>query len=953
MRKPTNAPPAFNDEPFIFGPYRLDPQRHLLLKDDKPLRIGERALDILTALVNRAGELVTKEELIARAWPHTVVEESNLRAQVAALRRVLGDERMHTPYIVAVSGRGYRFVAPVLSGSHEPAVKSNFQDRGHNLPIRLTRLIGRDEDVWTVRGRFERFRLVTIVGPGGIGKTSVGLAVAGQLARDYADGLFLVDLAPLSDPELLPRALASALGLEQVSDRPLADVTAYLHDRDTLLVFDSCERLIDQVAFMIESLLKQAPDLHVLATSREALRAEGESVYRLAPLHVPPVVAGLSAAQALAYPAVELFVERASANGDGFAVTETDAPVVADICRQLDGIPLAIELAASRVDAFGLRGIAERLDDRLRLLTGGRRTALPRHRTLTATLDWSYDSLSEAEQWLLRRLSIFTGEFSFAEAEGISADPSPHRGDISEHIEGLLAKSLLTPVRYGPALRYRLLDTTRAYALSKLARSQEADEVAEQLCRYLCAMLADSLGELENTPKNAWLAQYGRHLNNIQVALDWAISSSGNSDICIALTAAAIPLWFQLSLVSECRSRVQDALSCVPPGEDWATQARHVMKLYMALGLSRVFTTGLAPQAAVAWQKALKVAQDLSDIESQLEALWGLWFCQIGAGEYRAALDTAYRFGKLATSDADRLLAQRLIGAPLFCMGDNTGARSHIEKSLAHSAAPTAPSSLRFRFDQIVASRALLAQVLWLQGYPDQAMLAAKSSVAQALDSNHAISLCDALSQGACPIALWVGDHALADASIGMLLDLTDQHALGPWNVLGRCWQGALAVRRGDFDRGLLVLSSAFDELQEGRLFANFSPGFVALIAQATAHVETISAALAIVDRALQRAEEKDERWCLAELTRAKSEILQQGEHDHGIAERLLLEAFDWARRQGALAWELRVATSMVQLHRGRASCEQARSTLAGVYAKFDEGFETQDLSIARSLLGS
>jgi predicted ATPase len=773
------------------------------------------------------------------------------------------------------------------------------------------------------------------------------------LARAYADGTFLLDLAPLSDPEFMPRALATALGLQHVSDRPLTDVTAYLYGRETLLVFDSCERLIDQVAFTIEGLLKAAPGLHVLTTSREALRAEGESVYRLAPLHVPPVLAGLSASQAVAYPAVELFVECASANGDGFTMTETDAPVVADICRQLDGIPLAIELAASRVDAFGLRGIAERLDDRLRLLSGGRRTALPRHRTLTATLDWSYDSLSEQEQWLLRRLSIFTGEFSFTEAAAISAHAMPDSGDVSELIEGLLAKSLLTPVRYGPALRYRLLDTTRAYALSKLAKSQEADESAEQLSRYLCAMLANSLGELENMPKNEWLAQYARHLNNIQAALDWAISSSGSSAICISLTAAAIPLWFQLSLVNECRSRVQNALSCVPPGDDRATQARHVMRLYMALGLSRVFTSGLAPQAAVAWQKALKVAQELSDIESQLEALWGLWFCQIGAGEYRAALDTAYRFGALASSDADRLLAERLIGAPLFCMGDNTNARRHLEKLLAHRATPIAPSSLRFRFDQIVASRVLLAQVLWLQGYPEQAMSAAQRGVAQALDSDHAISVCDALSQGACPIALWVGDHAMADESIAMLLDLTGRHALGPWNVLGRCWQGALAVRRGDYERGLPLLSAAFQELQEGRLFAHFSPGFVSLLAQAAVHVGTTSEALAIVDRALQRSEAKDERWCLPELIRVKSEILQQGEHDPGVAERLLLESFDWARRQGALSWELRVATSMVQLHRGRGSSEQASRTLAGVYAKFHEGFDTEDLRIARSLLDS
>lgn len=953
MSKPTNIIPKIDVEAVRFGPFRLDLKRHVLLKEDMPVRIGERALDILVALVNRAGDLVTKDELTAQVWPNTVVEESNLRAQVAALRRVLGAESSSTPYIVAVSGRGYRFVAPVLPANRVLTGGSSIAKEGHNIPIRLTRLIGRTEDIGTVKGRFQRFRLVTIVGAGGIGKTTVCLAAAAELASDYADGLSLIELAPLSDPQHIPSTLATAFGLPSVSEEPLTDVAAYLHNRETLLILDSCERLIDAVAFLVEALLKRAPGIHILATSREALRAEGESVYRLAPLHVPPVLAGLTADQAVAYPAVELFVERASASFDGFAMRDTDAPVVADICRQLDGIPLAIELAASRVAAFGLRGIAERLDDRLRLLIGGRRTALPRHRTLTATLDWSYDTLAETEQWLLRRLSIFTGEFTFAEAVAISSDAIPNSGDVSDHIENLIGKSLVNPVHYGATLRYRLLDTTRAYAFSKLSENEEVDVSAELLSRCLCTLLGNALEELEDTPTSDWLARYSRHVSNIQSALDWAIESTGDSDLCVALTAAAIPLWFQLSMVSECRNRVQSALSCVPPGKEWAAQARHVMKLYMALGLSRVFTTGLAPQAAAAWEKAYTVAKDLSDVESQLEALWGLWFCQIGAGDYRGALDTAYQFRDLATSAADRMLAERLLGAPLFSMGDFTGARSHIEALLAHRIAPTVASSLRFRFDQVVASRVLLAQMLWLQGNPDQAMRAAQSGVAEALASDHAISLCDALSLGACPVALFVGDHAKAEESIAMLLELTDRHGLGPWNVLGRCWQAALAIKRGDFAWGLPRLRSAFGELQEGRLFAHFSTGFISLIAQAAYQSGTTAEALATVDHGIQRAKSKEERWCIAELIRIKSEILQQDEEDHRAAGRLLQTSLDWARRQGALSWELRVANSMVRFHRGKPSAAQARNTLADVYAKFREGFATEDLITARSLLDS
>jgi len=941
------------DQTISFGPFCLQPGQHVLLEGDKPVQLGARALDILISLTGRSGKLVTKNELVATAWPNVIVEESNLRAQVASLRKALRDGRDGARYIVTVPGRGYRFVAPT-SYSDPRGMPTPVADRGSNVPVCLMRPIGRDNAISAVSGRFHRYRLTTIVGTGGIGKTTVCLAVAEELAGSFEDGVCFLDLAPLRDPQLVSSVLACALGLANVSEEPLSDVVAFLRQRQMLLVFDSCEQVIEAVAILAETLLKETPGTRILATSREALRAEGESVYRLLPLETPPVSAGLTAAEALTFSAVQLFVERAASSGDVFELDDSDAPVVADICRQLDGIALAIELAAGRLDAFGTRGIAQRLDDRFRLLTGGRRTALPRHRTLVATLDWSYDSLSATEQRLLRHLAVFSEEFTFDSASAVVTDVEQPDADVSCTLANLIAKSLVVANTNGTVARYRLLDTTRAYALAKLYEIEEFDSVVRRLAAYLCSILDHALSELEDVSGPEWLSRYGGHINNIQMALDWARSPRGDPAVCTSLTVAAIPLWFQLSLVDECRDRVQRALECIASETIRDAQARNVMQLYRALGLSRVFTIGLAPQASAAWAKALKIAEDLDDTEDQLEALWGLWFCQSGAGEYRAALRTAQRFRDIAESTADQCIGERLIGFPLLCMGDLTDARRHIDRKPASAAvlAPGPVSANRSRFCQAVGSSALLAKTLWLQGFPDQAAYAAQSGVEKAQSTSHAISLCEALARGACPVSLLTGDLATAEWSVKILLDHAAKHALVPWIVFGRCWQGALFIKQGDFAGGLRLLANALDELQECRLFAHYVTGFFCFLAEGFAGAGRIPEGRAAIDQGLQRCEEKEELWCIAELLRLKGELfLQTDGADTVVAEEHFLQSIEWARRQGALSWELRAATSLARLQRDRKHVRQAHDSLAEVYRRFSDGFRTADLQIASSLL--
>lgn len=945
------SPRETGDVAITFGPFLLYPARHLLLKNDEPISIGSRALEILLELTERPGDLVTKDELTARAWPNATVEESNLRAQIALLRKVLGDDQAAPRYIVAVPSRGYRFIAPLTRARVESAPVTTAVL--NNLPRQLTYPIGRDEAIKIVEGRFQRFRLVTIVGPGGMGKTTVGLSVAEQLWSSYEHGVCFLDLAPIANPQILPSLLATQLRLVETSGDPIARITGHLRGKRMLLFFDSCELILDAAAGLIETLLREAPDIHILATSREALRVEGESVYRLPPLDMPPLTAGLTATGALKFPAVRLFVERATSFASSYTFDDDEAPLVTHICRQLDGIALAIELAAGRVEAFGTRGIAELLNDRLRLLTGGRRTALPRHQTLAAMIDWSYGALPEAEQNVMRRLAIFTGGFGREAANAIATDREISERDVPGHLAHLVAKSLVVVDAHGKAARYRLLDTTRAFALSKLDEQGELDALTRRLANYLSEVLQRSHEEVETLSSDEWLFRYGSHIHNVRVVLGWAYSDRGDPEIGLAVTVAAIPLWYQLSLVDECLNSVQRALLGIGPREKRQGHARQIMQLYTALGLSQAFKVGFAPQAPAAFAKALEIAEELGDVDGQAEALWGLWLAQVGMGEYRASLGTAELFLALAGSGIDLFIGDRMLSMTLFCMGDFQLARRHADLMLGHDIPAQIPSttSVRFRFGQSVAARIKPAQLLWIQGFPDQAIKAADTAVEAARASGHTISLCEALARWSCPVLVHIGDLAAADSAITELLDLTKMNALGPWEVFGRCWKAALLIQQGCPERGVPLLRNGLAELRQVKLFNLYNVRFAGFLADGLSALGQHAEAQALVDAAIDASEEKEELWCIAELHRVKGDVRRRAGSGIESAEQCYLRSVDVARRQAALSWELTTTMSFARLARDHGQIIRAHQLLAPIYERFTEGFDTPDLKAARALL--
>lgn len=542
---------------YVFGSFRLIPSQKTLFDGGTRVPIGGRALELLTALVERRGQLITKKELMARVWPRSVVEEGNLKVNMAALRKVLGEGPQDQRFVATVVGRGYQFVAPVVRAAPSEAVSAppTPTRTSNNIPAALVRPIGRRATIRDLSQRLSRERMLTVAGPGGIGKTTVALAVAYEWAEAGEQDVWLVNLSQLSDARFVPHAVASAIGLVVHSDDILRALENHfrLRHRPQLIVLDSCEQVIEAAAIIAEHMIAAAPQLRVLATSREPLQAVGEHIFRLDPLEIPPESAStrITADAALQYSAVELFVERASAARGEFSPSDEEASVIAQICRRLDGIALAIELAATRLDAFGVGELLTLLDDRFSALAHGRRTAPERQRTLLATLDWSHQLLPDTERVVLRRLGVFSGVFSLASAVAIVGDDNMENANVIDAIGSLVAKSMLSANVGSDAVRYRLLDTTRDYARRKLADAGELDMISRRHAEYFHAMYTRVEDYWNRPPDSRWLANHIVTIDDVRAALKWAFSVRGDTALGISLTVTAIPAWIRFSSLEE------------------------------------------------------------------------------------------------------------------------------------------------------------------------------------------------------------------------------------------------------------------------------------------------------------------------------------------------------------------------------------------------------------------
>jgi predicted ATPase/DNA-binding winged helix-turn-helix (wHTH) protein len=950
---------------FLFGRYHLIPDRRALLVGGSEIPVRSRPFDILVTLVEWRDRAVSKDELLERVWGGRIVEEGNLSVHIASLRKLLG-----AGFIATLPGRGYRFVAPVEEVVTPPssATSARQADVGAtrdepakpstNLPAPVSQLIGRDGELAEVKSLLDAHRLVTLIGPGGIGKTRLALEVARHLLPQCADGVWLVDLAALSDGSLVLTAVASVLGIAATERGAMLDrIATALRSRTLLLVLDNCEHLLNPVASVAETVTRAGGGLRVLATSREPLKVEGEWLYRVPPLSIPAEDVR-DTDDILNHSAVELFMSRTAAAGPHFGDHGPNAEVVGSICRRLDGIPLAIELAAARAATLGIEAMSVRLDDRFKLLTDGRRTALPRHQTLRATIDWSYELLTDSERAVLRRLGVFVGSFGFDAAVSVAALDEAHATDLTDVIGNLVAKSLIVVEMGGETTRYRLLETTRAYALEKLAECGESDLAARRHAEFYRDLFAPSEPAAELKPTIQRINLYVREIDNVRTALDWAFSPGGDVAVGVVLTAAYVPVWLYLSLVGECRERAERALNSLGPGSDLSSHLR--IQLYTTLGVALVYTIGIVERTATILAKALEIAESLDDVDAQLQVRWAMWIYRFNNGEIRVARGLAKQFLRIARRAEDPVDiagGYRLLGSTLHYEGDQSEARRCLERAVDVDISSDQRHLMWFHYDHGVMVRARSARVLLMQGLVDQAEKAGQAALGAAQRINHKLSICFALGETVCPLALMVGDLTAAERALTMLVDVATRHNFSFWSRLASCLEGSLLIRRGDITDGISLLRAGLDAfIRTGqRLYIS---GFIADLAQGLAESGHADEADTIIDDAVSRSDADGVRWHVPELLRVKGELMPlnlKGEslksESMAAAERCFVGAIEEASRQGALFWELRSSVSLANLRIRQDRREDGQQLLVPVYRRFTEGFATADLIAARTIL--
>jgi predicted ATPase/DNA-binding winged helix-turn-helix (wHTH) protein len=934
-----------------FGPFHLFAAERQLKKGDEALQLGGRALDTLIALVERAGEIVTQGELISRVWPDVTVEEANLRAHIATLRKALGDGREGARYIVTVPGRGYCFVAPVTAAAPQssPPKQATVSDWLHRLPPRLTRLIGRDDTIRGLSAQLMMYRFVSIVGPAGIGKTTVAISVAHLLLDGFKGTAFFVDLAALTDAKLVPMTVARALGLMVPTQDPLRSLPGFIGDRKILLVLDNCEHVIDSAATVAERVVCETPQTHVLTTSREALRVEGEHVHLLYALDCPPEDVSLTSAEALNYPAAQLFMERAAASGHDAVLNDLDAPIVATICRRLDGIPLAIELAASRAGTLGIRGVGELLDNRFSLLWRGRRTALPRHQTLNAMLDWSYNLLSQHEKAVLGRLSVFVGDFALEAACSVAFDREIDQASSTRAVISLLAKSLISKTESRGSTYYRLLETTRIFAQAKLADRGEKNRVARRHAKFFSDFLQhDQLVQSRFGEHD--LSRHAAHIGNVRAALQWSFSDDGDVTLGAELAAWAAPLLVGLSLLEECTRWCERALAGL---DDAAQGTRQEMILQEALALSLMYTGGNSDRVRAAIERGLHLEEAFGHVLRKLQLFLSLYSLLMRLTDFRGALKVAEQsatFAEAASDPAGLLISDFMLGGAYHYIGDQAAAQFYGERAMARVAELGTSVPNFVGFDHRTYAPVSLTRALWLRGFADRARSIAKAAIDEAVSGVHAISTCVSMAYGS-PVFLWSGDLHATDDYVERLIEYAGRHSLEPYRAVGVGLKGAVAIARDELETGIKLLRGALEILTTLRLNI-FVTEFMGALADGLRKRGQLEEAILTINQAIGRATDRGSTFDMAELLRIKAQILAaMPQYGRESAINCLTDALAVAKSQSALALELRSMIALVRLLAEGGQRDQARHDLALVYGRFTEGFETADLRIARQLM--
>jgi len=891
-----------------FGPFELSIGERLLRREGVVLPLGSRAFDILIHLAQRPGELIAKQELIDHVWSDVIVEEGSLRVHVAAIRKALGEGQLGNRYIANIKGRGYSFVATVPLAGSTKTRNDKFRHQGR-LSVRPLMMIGRETVIREVSDKLRDERFVTLLGPGGIGKTTIALAVGRAAAEEFGGEVYLVDLESLTDPRHVAGAVATSLGLALKSKYPGLELVDIVRSRKLLIILDNCEHVIEAVASLAEQLYRQTEEIHVLTTSRELLKVEGEHCCRVLPLDYPPDGSEQTANAVLRYPAAQLFVRRVAARAGSFALTDGEAPFVAEMCRKLDGLPLAIELAAGQVAALGLKNTVARLE----LLKLGHRSAVARHQTLKATFDWSYDLLSDVERIVFRCVAPFAGHFTLDGARYVADDLGFADGDFFDAIARLVEKSLIaTRLNEGQA-EYRLLNTTRAYALKRLEEHAELDAVFRRHAEYCTGRLESQREALLPLPQAERVAAHSRQLSDVRAALEWSFGPRGDAEIATRLAVPATQLLLELSLLAECQLWSERAIALLGSQHP---DSRREMEICATLPFALMYTEGNNQRVRTAFSRALGAAVRQQDVDYELRLLSGLFRYSYWTNDINNAIDLAARSKNVAlkTQEPDDLaLAESMLGAASHLTGNHLVAQKHFESSLGH-----ARTGSRFRaglhlFNHTSFSLAGMARCLLYRGLLDQALDYADLAIDEGRKSGRPAILCRALVL-VFPVFLASGNAERSAQCVAQMADLSASYSLIPYRALAVGQRGQLLVLQGKIEDGIPLLRQALKELHAQR-YEMLNMDFICELGAGLMTTGDHGIALALIVNALDVQQQAGKFLHIPNLLRMKGLVLaSRSIEDHAEAEQSLLSSIDWAKRQSATLIELKAAKDLAEL---------------------------------------
>lgn len=914
-----------SDRSIRFGAFELRPERGELLNGGLRVGLGSRALEILTLLAERAGEVVSVQEISDRVWPNIFVQENNLRVHITAIRRALRSGAGGDVQIVNIPGRGYRLHADVTieaGGSIGTAAPISPEIRPLPLPVQIHPLIGREACVAEVLDGIARHRLVTIVGAGGIGKTSVALAALTQLRA--ATAVCFVDLTNCTSLAHVATATAAALQTPMGQDTLPAQLVERLRTAELVLLIDNCEHLIDIAARAAEALLQSCRGVTLLATSREPLRVPGEVQVHLQPLPVP---AATDAVAVIAgNPSVALFSERAVAAAGGFRLVEENARQVAAVCRSLDGLPLALELAAAAMPMVGLEGLSSGLAGRLSSITFGRRT-LARHETLEAMLDWSFELLAPDERLALGCLSLFRATFDLAAAVQVAAPKGAEDRRTAQAVLQLAAKSLLCIERYQQGVAYRLLETTRAYARRKLEDSGQAEIAARRHAEWVGTLLDRAQADWPRLDRADWWDSYGNAIDDVRAALAWSLGAAGDKQLGIRLTLASAPLWLGMSQFAEYHHWLEQALVTL----DALGRRGGAEEIQLQIGLCVLLFHADRPGEAFvrAATQVLRIAKKIGDPVARATALWMLSGQRGIMGDHPASLTLAQQMLAADSPDVGRDLqdfARRVVAGMTFRVGRVAESAAIGAELVTQGSERTAYGAV-LRYDHSTILRGNHSVTLAVQGRLESARATIMETVIDAGRMRNPSSFCYLLGSAACPVALWLGDDELARHYAELLGCVADDNRF----------------------TYMAELAAWFSRIADLRTGKSLQPYPLDRIRPPLPHDKDVfvTACAALCDaEALARAEACAPHWATAEILRADGENrVRSGDIAAGRAQ--FERALAIAEAQGAGLWALRAATSLARL----STPVEAARILVPVLARIEGDEHYPDVCTARALL--